>query len=188
MKKLLILAGVFYTLHAQALIDPTWERPIWESSMDKIASTEQFEGVVDVSLTLTKRDGEENPTGLTLQYGLCAYCPAFATEQLEITHIEEIECGSTLYVAQLPVDTDAPNLTGMIQTAYFDIHKKVQDQSTAPILRRVSIVLTDHSTRYCEDLRPYIWEAEVREGYGWCGTGDATMSLVGNPKPVYTIQ
>ena len=26
------------------------------------------------------------------------------------------------------------------------------------------------------------WQAYVREGYGWCGTMDSTMNLVGDPK------
>lgn len=46
---------------------------------------------------------------------------------------------------------------------------------------RIHLSLIDHSRRVCEDARPYVWEAEVRKGYGWCGTMDSVMRLGGNP-------
>ncbi len=50
---------------------------------------------------------------------------------------------------------------------------------------RGSIEFVDHSTRVCEDFRPFRWEVRVRQGFGWCGTGDSIVELMGNPEPVF---
>ncbi len=56
------------------------------------------------------------------------------------------------------------------------------------IQRRLSVVLIDHTNLTCRIHKPFKWEASVREGYGFCGTMDATMELEGNPELVLRRQ
>lgn len=58
---------------------------------------------------------------------------------------------------------------------------KEKSTSREAIGRRYSVHMTDHSQRRCRDMRKYLWEADVRSGYGWCGTMDSVMTLGGNP-------
>lgn len=77
---------------------------------------------------------------------------------LEIYQTEIDACGSTHYYAKNAVRIKSP-----------------------AVGYRYNVHLTDHTTRRCRDLPAYKWEANVRSGFGWCGTGDAEMTLVGNP-------
>jgi hypothetical protein len=161
---LLILGG-----NANAIYNPEWERPIFGAEMEITHTNRGFEGVSEVNLVLTKRDGENEMTGMILSFLQAHPLKGFIGEverELVITNISKDNCGSTIYNAQLATSHDLP----------------LED-----VQARFSISLTDHSTRLCEDYRPYGWEAHVREGYGWCGTMDATMELVGNPEPLRTI-
>jgi hypothetical protein len=83
------------------------------------------------------------------------------TVQLKITKTEAGDCGSTHVYASLEnTERDARGI------------------ATGP---RYSVHLVDHSTRTCRDRKLYMFEATVRSGFGWCGTGDSTMTLRGNP-------
>jgi hypothetical protein len=45
---------------------------------------------------------------------------------------------------------------------------------------RYNVHFVDHATNTCDMVRAWLWEADVRMGFGWCGTGDSTMTLQGN--------
>jgi hypothetical protein len=123
-------------------------------------------------LLLSKQDGKHRHGQLTLSYldnnttcpfgdGNCE--PVTRTLEVPITSVKNIGCGSKEYVAQL----------------------HAQDPVNGA---RISIVLRDHSNRLCHDLPANLWQADVREGFGWCGTMDSTMALEGFAQPIYTIQ
>ncbi|HXW60932.1 MAG TPA: hypothetical protein VEK06_05305, partial [Myxococcota bacterium] len=46
---------------------------------------------------------------------------------------------------------------------------------------RFHVFLEDHSAESCTHNIGKIWKAEVRRGFGWCGTMDAFMELTGIP-------
>ena len=48
-----------------------------------------------------------------------------------------------------------------------------------PLGFRYSVHLTDHTTRRCRDLRPYLWEVDVESGLAQ--RSSAKMKLVGKP-------
>ncbi len=48
--------------------------------------------------------------------------------------------------------------------------------------KRLHIALTDHRTMICEIGVDHLWEVEVSQGVGSCGTMDSTMSLRGSPE------
>lgn len=169
-KGLLAISALIVSSLSFGIYNPSWERPIL-TAPDMVIEQGRF-GFKDLDragLTLTQRDGSAEPTGIivNLSYVRKAEGDSNRTIRLAVTNVSKDACGSKTIVAQLP--TSKP---------------------TEPrgLYHRFSVVLTDHSQRLCEDYRPYMWEAKVREGYGWCGTMDATMSLYGNPEPVNTIE
>jgi len=175
MKKLAIVLGLIgWSVPALAIYAPNWERPILKAKMEVTHTEFGFQNVEDVVVTLTKRDGEKNATGVTIEYTLPLQADSEETsrivKQLQIYNIEKDSCGSTMISARLPeskVGEDNRPFHGMGA--------------------RFNLTLMDHSTRICEDYRPYRWEIYAREGYGWCGTGDSVIEAVGNPSPVITI-
>lgn len=189
MNSLLMIATTLGITNASAMVQPGWERPILSAQMKKISAVGHFNFSRKANLTLTKKDGAINPTGMRLEleeytvtppigeptdptFGHPPFGhPAFTARsvKLKINNIETDGCGSTIYYARLMPLVAHPELTD------------------APTVgARFTITLKDHSTRICTDLQPNLWEAHVREGFGWCGTGDATMDLVGNPREVFT--
>ncbi|MCC7442758.1 MAG: hypothetical protein IT285_14075 [Bdellovibrionales bacterium] len=146
-----------------------WERPILRSEMKILDSRGMYDRAESVELTLTRRDGssERAPTGITLTVKMAANAAegivaTMENTQLEIVGTEDDGCGSKVYHAQVPGQNG--------------IHGA-----------RLNVTLTDHSARTCENVVPFLWEAHVRRGFGWCGTMDDTLSLGGQPEPVYTI-
>jgi hypothetical protein len=160
-------------------IRPGWERPIKKAEMKLVDSQGHFGDAQDIDLTLTRRDGKNGPnklkvTGMVLEYtinstqgyrdGVDVVTPLREKRVLIVDQAPTKDsCGSSIYYGQLA--------------------KQGQNKD---VQVRFNVVLVDHSTRICKDFRPYRWEVSVREGYGWCGTMDATMELVGNPETVYT--
>lgn len=47
---------------------------------------------------------------------------------------------------------------------------------------RFSVQLTDMNSGECYEA-PFRWTAEVRSGFGWCGTMDSVMTLIEKPAP-----
>lgn len=150
---------------AFAIYDPSWERPMLTAFDMEITDAQYgFEKAERVDLTLTKRDGQKKATGIILSVDY-AHSNAPVVNELKITDIRKDSCGSTVYSARLE---DKKGNKGMEA--------------------RMNVTLVDHAARLCDDYKPFRWEADVRQGYGWCGTGDATMSLQGEPEAVMTIQ
>ncbi|HBQ20922.1 MAG: hypothetical protein A2Z91_08715 [Deltaproteobacteria bacterium GWA2_38_16] len=186
MKKIIltVLTIVFVTTNAGAIVmRPGHERPIFGAAMEKVDAQGHFELASNIFLELTKRDSyrayNTDPTGMLLTYTVPSVklssdeSDQFVSQKLVITDKRDVGCGSVQYIASLRPE---PILH------YLPVEK------TREMQHRFTVVLIDHSQRVCEDYRPYLWEASVREGYGWCGTMDATMEIVGNPERVYTIQ
>ena len=168
----LSVIGLF-AADAGAVVRPGWDRPVLRADMEVTDALYGFSKVSDVSLVMTRRDGQTDVTGLTLRFDTgIERLPQTAegdhrSVKLLVQHVSTDGCGSKQYVANL---LPAPGRRPM------------------DAMHRFTVVLTDHTTRVCEDYRPHLWEASVSEGYGFCGTMDDRMTLVGNPEPVYTIQ
>ena len=143
-------------INAYAIVMPGYERPILTADMKKQAASGHFESAEHIKLTMTRQDGAEAPTGLTLNID-------DRIVHLVIVGRQDAGCGSVSYTAYAPEEGDS------VAGHYF------------------SLFLTDHTTRTCKDLQPYLWEASIREGTGCFGV-DGTMDIVGNPQGVYTIQ
>lgn len=137
---------------------PGKERPVLGAfDMEILSSQLGFKKVDRVDMVLTSKDGVPGYTGLWVTLDEEGVPRKVS---LVVTAIEKDSiCGSVRYYASLP-QTDSEG-------------------------RRFNIVLTDHSDRFCKDLRP-IWEATVREGSGWCGTMDSAISVEGAPQPLYS--
>ncbi len=169
---------------AFGIVKPGWERPIQRAEMKVDGAQGAFNDVKDVDLTLTRKDVELTAqdivprrlpvTGMIVEYTVDRNVGSDRDMLVQEERVKMVlvvdqqpskdECGSTIYIGRLA------------------------SEKKEPVGARFSVVLRDHSTRLCEDLKPYRWEAHVRQGFGWCGTGDAVMDLVGNPEAVYTIQ
>ncbi|MEK7790036.1 MAG: hypothetical protein AAB309_00235 [Deltaproteobacteria bacterium] len=158
-----VVAAFLVSINANAIVDEGWERPIFRSNMVKLDAWNGFENAEDIHLLMTKLDESERPTGLQLSYSE-APSDVAAVVDLKITEVRDVGCGSVQYVANLP-----------------------ESPENLKFNSRFTVVLTDHTKRVCRDRQPYLWKASVRQGYGWCGTFDATMDIAGNPEPVYTI-
>jgi hypothetical protein len=167
------LSAVFATVlavsaNAFGVYDPTWDRPLFTAfDMDIISTQHGFNDVEKVDVTLTKKDGQRKPSGITIAMEI-RHSNTPEVKKLVITDITQDGCGSTVYHARLP--------------------QKKNGRVKGAIGARFNLTLTDHTTRLCHDMKANIWEASIREGYGWCGTMDATMELEGNPEAVITIQ
>jgi hypothetical protein len=174
---IIFLLALFVTPSAFGIYIQDWERPVLTAEMDVVKARFAFENVNRVWLTATINSSKKSKlpyTGLQLRFTHEDPSQQGQTREimqvvnLEVNSVETDACGSRTIIANLP--------------------KPKQGERHMGLQARFSVVLTDHSTRLCEDYRPNLWEASVRQGFGWCGTMDATMSLVGNPEPVYTIQ
>jgi len=134
------------------------DRPIAIAKMEVTDARFGFEAVRSVTLTLTRRDND-GTQGLLLMF-MGEGAPSGKIPRvvfLEVTKTMEDDCGSTAIYAS----------------------RANQDPINGA---RWNIRLVDHRTRNCNDVKPHMWEASVRQGVvGWCGTGDATMELVGDP-------
>jgi hypothetical protein len=153
-----------------------WELPYMNAEMEVITAQGAFEEVETVFIDVTRQVGSKNPTGVYLNYDLSSDEGEIENKTVALNIIEILDagCGSVQYIARLAAQKDE-DYGYNIGLGYFD-------NNARPIEHRFSVVITDHTKRTCRDVRRYQWEASVREGYGWCGTMDDTMSLVGNPE------
>lgn len=144
---------------------------IFTAKMSVTEAQYGFEGAYNVRLTLNKDPSLNrfDPPAVTLEYNQpssdpLSGSPHHRTVILRVSRTETDTCGTVHY--------------------YADLSRTVDPDSRA-VGARFHLHLADHSRRLCEDYKPFKWEADVREGFGWCGTGDATMGLQGNPKRVF---
>lgn len=161
-----------------AIYDPKWERPVLRAEMNKGEATGFFTVVSNPRVTLTKRDGSKNFTGIYLVYELASIChgnspdcppSVFETHFLKITKIKKYD-GFVEYSAK---NVTIPNC-----------HYKVWPYEK----ETYEIILRDYGSNCPNEFR---WEAMV--GYKSTIKGSLTMSistmkLVGNPVEVVTKQ
>lgn len=175
---ILTLAAVFtFTTFVSAAHIPGYERPLLSADMDIVSSRGNFDLAGDVELTLNKIDSLPGETvdrfTMTLNFTMeDSQTQAIddVVKNLVVLNTYQDSCGSTVYNAQIS-----------------DIFNQGARSRSQFVGERFSVLLVDHATRKCKDLRPYRWEANVRSGYGWCGTMDAVMKLEGQPHPLYTV-
>ncbi|MBI2608028.1 MAG: hypothetical protein HYW47_00300 [Deltaproteobacteria bacterium] len=178
MKKVFVVLGLVVlcvTQMAQAAFRPDWERPLAHARMDIQNAHGDFENAIDAQLTLHQRDDAESPTSMTLTY-YDKNSHELIVEKHPIITTNEVDCGSVEYTAQL-IAPQPLRMNSTMEVMPVDPYEA----------KRFSIHLVDHTDRTCKDLKPFKWEAHVREGFGWCGTFDSTMDLLGNPHTIYTI-
>lgn len=174
-KTILGLILVLVCFNANAVFIIGYERPVAQASMALVKAHGLFEKANNVVLTLLTEDGRPHFLGFNLSYILGEkgdtpfFTPAFNTEKLEVVHQKIDGCGSVHYIANLKKTNDGAELPSLF-----------------PEGRSVTLELVDHSKRFCEDYKPYLWEATVTEVAGCFSQG--TMELLGNPKPIYTPQ
>jgi hypothetical protein len=161
------------TTKSQAAFIPGWEKPIKKAEMEITRSKFGFSPIKKITVTLTRQIGSEseNPTGMIVDI-LNSQTGKTTTEILTITRVHTDECGSIEYDASLPQQVNA----------------SLEDFET---FRRFNMHLIDHTGRTCgglpEDSSARQWEALIRQGHGFCGTMDATMTAMGNPEDLYTV-
>ena len=162
------------SLSSYAIYDPDWMKPILSAKMEIVHATGTFQNIDQVELTLSKHTSGKQADQLTLSYVEAPECiqemgdeclPVIRNVTVSIKEEIDLGCGSKEYHASLN-DVNDPTYGG-----------------------RFTIILQDHMGRTCENApAPYLWQASIRKGYGWCGTMDSKLEIVGNPAPVYTIQ
>ena len=181
MKRLLLTTLIALSAVANAIHQPVYPRPILGAAMEVTASWGMFNNAREVSLTLMRHGPtpgqKEDVYSIVLDFLLLDRLNSGdvieVSKNLVVVNSYVDNCGSTVYDAQLS-DVFTTGARAKVQQPH--------------VGERFSVTLVDHSTRLCEDYRPYVWEAHVRSGYGWCGTMDSVMKIVGNPEPPYSIQ
>ncbi len=170
-KTLTALALALTALPSYAIYDPSYERPIEVASMTIIEATRNLENIEGLNITMNKSDGAPHITSIHMTYTrpMGDMLPAFEriNKMFEVSedNITIDACGSTTYA----------------------VHHLGTDEN-GNIGARTSMYLTDHRARRCKDYVPAIFELSMRQGYGFCGTMDATLQATGNPEAVYSIQ
>lgn len=160
MKKvmLLIIATLWVAIAQAVVLEPGEERPIFAAKMKVEKADGYGQDVFDPKLTMTRQDGVgEDPTGFELTF---ISRESSKKEKLffKISEKKEVECGSVEYIGYSNADAEF----GMSN------HE---------------IILTDHSKRFCKDLKPYLWEARIN--LMSCVYMEL-LQLGGNPEPIFT--
>ncbi len=135
------------------------------SNMEIISTRFGFEKVQSVHMTLSSDASDRKATAIQVEMNFLNAEEEMENRKviLEVTDIEVDSCGSKMIFARLP----------QVQVGEGEV-------DPINVQGRFSVALTDNTERQCMDRQPN-WEAEIREGYGWCGTMDATMRVAGIP-------
>lgn len=173
-----------YVPMAHADFIPGRVRAISRAEMQVTQSRADFQGVPQVTLSLTRADGAESPhpTGITIEYLIPNRTAASTvgitlmknmSYHLAITQREIDPCGSVHYEAQLPA-VEENSLNHQLPLSQVYVH------------------LVDHSHRdpQCQhQATPRApWEASVRQNPGQRGFLNSSMLLVGEPEPLMITQ
>ncbi|MEI8348229.1 MAG: hypothetical protein WCG27_12230 [Pseudomonadota bacterium] len=170
----LLLLSFLFTIPSYAEYKPGWDRPIAKSDMKVVSARGFFEHAENVQLFLALRDDAQRSKVkgvLTLSYhdpnAVCLHdrLPDQCGNREITVPITEIkhEGLETIYIAQ--------QTTGDVAVAH-----------------RISIVLNTQMAHPWPENDPDQWKVNVREGFGWCGTMDATMEAEGVAEPIFTTQ
>ena len=134
-----------------------------ESKMEVISSVFGFEDVTVVTVKLFENE-EKKPVSIVLEFN------------------EIDENGDAFQVVQeLDVNAFAKDPESEVITASLPQMPEPVDQISRVMGDRFSMTLIDYSVSDIDGEKEFVWEAIVNRGYGWCGTMDDRMELVGNP-------
>lgn len=171
MKHLFLAFSILWcSLSAQAIHDPSWERPILSAALIELneAGQEIKHGLMK-ELTLHKRDGAYRPTQITYieeSHNICPMiymsgyeCPLLRkdTKTLRVLAAEKDSCGSIRYTAQ-EINPMHPN---------------------QPLAAAAVINLIDRTHSLCDDGG---WQVSL------IAPGQNPRSFVGKPEVVVTIE
>lgn len=157
---------------AQAVHIPGWERPVYRANLVELddQNGNVIESHLKKSLTMHKQQGAASATSLTFReeeqvYCITAPCPPIThTTVYRIVGKPEVDgCGTTHYTAY--------------ETSPADL---MDDRPQVNPPRR--LLLADHTTRKCKDLRRYRWELQID------GHREDARFFGGNPSALLTIQ
>ena len=128
-----------------------------EAMLTKLSSSFGFKDATNVHLIVyANKDGEPKTMDLSWETDDMGQ-PSIHNRILEVTNIKSNSEGRLIY-ASLPSSGEEPHIG-----------------------ERLNLQLIDHSTSVLTIPFKANWEITVNHGYGWCGTGDSRMELVGNP-------
>lgn len=105
MKKILSLLTLTLSSNAFAQFGPHWERPIETARMVVESATGELAPILQTMIVVNKRDGQVNPTSLSLKYATTNNVaieenPQAIYRTLEVKNIEVDFCGSVTITAQ----------------------------------------------------------------------------------------
>jgi hypothetical protein len=153
----LTLALTYSTFSAASAI--VTEYPLMGTSdMTIFDSTGSFKYVEKVAMTLNTISSSIVPTSITV-HATVSEMVAGSVLNYRIVDVKRDSCGSVHYTAIV----EGP--------VYF--HKEVSEGTVQKVF------LTDHTGRYCEDLKRYQWMATIFKGTGYRAE---TMDVGGNPE------
>lgn len=158
----MILAGSVFSVRAQAVEVPGWDRPQAEATMKVTQAKGTLSQIDSVDLQLNQRSVEAK---INKTHKLVFH----------IVEVTEAGCGSKKVLARVsqPSVGSGPTVAG-------------------GVVKHFVLQLIDHRTRVCEDYRPYMWEAKItqirKSAVFQAGVPVGSVVLEGDPQPIYTIQ
>ena len=159
---LVVSSFVLFSMVASAVVQPEWLKPTWERPVLSAEMIQVGNQVPTATLTANKRDLAEQFTSFTFvekipaNCGQNSRCPDMQDKSdFLISDVARTYCGSIAYTAK-------------------------QWNTRTGELGQATLELTDHSTRVCNDYKPFEWELTVTTPY-------YTRSFQGNATPVFTI-
>ena len=161
MKALVILIITFCTFNVYAVYAPEWERPISESVMDVEIGTGYYAGITMVRVVMTRKDHSEQATGIQV------FLSDGHQMSFQVLEVEEGDCGSQKLIAQFISASDD------VDVAY-----------------HIQMVLVKHAASMCQNvvLSSRAWEVKIAKYNSVSSVPVGELVLIGNPRPVYTVQ
>jgi hypothetical protein len=134
-----------------------------EAEMTVVSSKYGFKNIEQVNLKIYE-DENQDPVSVVLTWDE-------ANEEGEIIEV----------VTELLVKTVTEDLGHKTLYATLANEAPFDPKTGGPMGARFSLSLEDFSESVTADAKEYLWRASVNRGFGWCGTMDDRMELVGNP-------
>ena len=161
MRALFLILGVVFVLTAQFMVLKSSPENVFLEAQNMVVKnpTNGFESVKKGTIQLLKDPQSAEVVGMKVILTFETINNLFSKRiiDLVINDISVDNCGTTNYYAGL------------------------EDYSSENGFHRFNVYLQDHSHRICTDVVEARWVARVNEGYGFCGTMDDHMTLLGEP-------
>jgi len=161
MRTLFLISSVVFLLAAQFMVLKASSENIFLEAKNMIVKdpTNGFESVKKGTIQLLRDPQNAEVVGMKVILTFETINNLFSKRiiDLVINDISVDNCGTTNYYAGL------------------------EDYSSENSFHRFNVNLQDHSNRICKDATDAKWVARVNEGYGFCGTMDDRMTLLGEP-------